>query len=102
MKTDDVYRDLLARLGAQGYLQGIRRLSDSLGADLWLTGGWVRSAYLRQSSYVGDVDCLVEQRPEEIEERLRYTDIKAFRNIEAGTRVFFPDGNHCDLLSTFE
>ena len=90
----------LSSLRDARYLNALQKLSKQLDADVWVIGGWARSAALGVN-YVGDVDCLTSIRPELLFERLKILGIKFSLSNFGNPRLALLDGNHIDLISTW-
>jgi hypothetical protein len=84
-----------------GYLEPLRELEQTLQSDIWISGGWVRSANLQNMSYCGDIDLLVARPPDELIYLMLARGVSVCSNLSGGIRIPLMDGNHCDLSSTY-
>lgn len=84
-----------------GYREHISFVANIFGEDVWVVGGWVRNAALG-STYCGDIDFLISMEHKDIESKLVNNKVEFSKNRFGTFRTALPDGNHMDLVSTFE
>jgi hypothetical protein len=79
------------------YSRVVDAFAARFGERLWITGGWVR-AELPGSNYLGDIDCIIVARAQQIK---RFAIAAGFdlRTAPLGApRIVLVDGNHMDII----
>jgi hypothetical protein len=99
----DIVNSLTERWNVLGYAPTVAEIAEKLGGRIWLTGGWVRSALLGHSNYVGDIDCLISGEIDSARRKLASLGTLKWHDLQSGgLRIELPDGNNLDLSSTFD
>jgi hypothetical protein len=100
-KSESLQERYQKSIDACGYREHISYVANIFGEDAWIVGGWVRNAALG-STYCGDIDFLISMEHQDIESRLINNKVEFSKNRFGTFRTALPDGNHMDLVSTFE
>jgi hypothetical protein len=88
-------------LASAGKFEAIDQLQQALQADVWVTGGWLRSIALGRDGYDGDVDLLVSDLShEEIASRLSARGVQFGRSRLGGLKLSPIPGVKIDCFST--
>lgn len=94
-------QEIRRALKAAGQSEVIDRIQTALQADVWVTGGWLRSYALGQHDYNGDVDLLVDGLSHEaLARRLESNGIRFSRSRLGGFRFEPAPGIKIDCFST--
>lgn len=84
-----------------GKAASIDLIQNALQTDVWVTGGWIRSAALEQEDYDGDIDLLVDNLThDELEKRLTANNITFVRGRLGGFKFSPTTGVNIDCFST--
>lgn len=92
------FKEVRRQLQKFGYFQPLESLANALNKELWLVGGWVRSAFLGRLDYAGDVDCVCTLPEDEIVARLSAASVSFSRNRNNGIRTPLFDKNYVDII----